>query len=167
MGVGVRMLAGIGRALLSLIFIAMGVAAIVNWDMAETELSGALSNWEIYASGSDPVLAITTVMGESIMICLIVSIALQLIGGVSLFLGIQVRWGAFFLLCYLVPANILFNHFWFFEGQAMATSLVLFLKDIAIIGGLLIVLAFGRGRGPSRTTTRQTQGGREKANEDG
>lgn len=166
MKAGVRMLAGIGRALLSLIFISMGVATLFNWDMAETEISMALSNWEIYASGNNQILTVTTIMGESIMICLIVAVVLQIVGGVSLFFGIQVRWGAFFLLCYLVPAAVLFNHFWFFEGEAMATSLVLFLKDVSIIGGLLIILAFGNGRALPRTAPKQSQGRRENADED-
>jgi putative oxidoreductase len=63
--------------------------------------------------------------------------AIEALGGVSLLLGFYVRWGAAVLTAFVVVATWLFHH-----GPEQRIHL---LKNLAIIGGLLQVVAFGAG----------------------
>lgn len=143
--VGYKMLAGLGRFLVSIIFIVLGVTAILNWDMAKADLTTALANWELYAGYIEGVGAVFQYLLAAVPILLGVGIIFQITGGVLVCLSLRVRLGAFILFIQLLPATVLYHHFWFLEGAAMARSLVFFLKNISIIGGLLIIIATGSG----------------------
>lgn len=166
MNSGLRVLAAVGRICLSLMFIVTGASTLFSWDLAESGLAEALMNWEMYASNSEKILTVTSALSEFTLIFLIVLVVLQILGGLLLFLGIQVRLGAFLLFLYVLTTMLLYNHFWFFAGQAMSTALVLFLKDLSIIGGLFIVLAFGKGNAPSSGRSKPSKSGHENVSED-
>ncbi len=146
MGIGNVIFVAFGRMLISIIFILLGVATIFNWDVAEREFSGTLANWEIYGSHLDKIVLLFGYLGEVSTIVLAIGVILQIVGGLSLFFGYRVRVGAILLLIYLISANIIYHHFWFLQGEALARSLILFLKNLSIIGALIIVIAIGSGR---------------------
>ena len=150
MNLGTRCLAAVGRICISLIFIIIGCASIYNWQVTEIDLVNVFSSWQSYA-GSDEISALFATFISMAPLLLGAGVALQLLGGVFLFLGFQVRLGAFFLLLYLLPTTILYHHFWFLMGHEQSLELILFLKNMAIIGGIIVVLAYGRGerRAPS------------------
>ena len=50
---GYRILAGLGRIAISLVFVVLGVSAMFHWDMAKGDLTTALGNWEMYAGHID------------------------------------------------------------------------------------------------------------------
>ena len=70
-------------------------------------------------------------------ILLIFTIAFQLLGGLSLLLGYKVRIGSILLILFLIPATFVFHN--------PATDINGFLKNIGLIGGLLMVMYAGAG----------------------
>ncbi len=71
--------------------------------------------------------------------------ALELLGAVSLLLGWRARLGATALLAFLVPVTLVFHAFWAAQGAEVQLQTVEFLKNVAIGGGLLAVIAAGPG----------------------
>src|SRR6266852_1127066 len=67
--------------------------------------------------------------------------ALALAGGLSLLTGYKLRWGVAALLVFLVPVTLVFHNFWAFQGEQQQLQLAMFLKNLAIAGGLLVVLS--------------------------
>ena len=74
-------------------------------------------------------------------ILLVAAIALEIIGGLSVLLGIKTRWGAVMLVIFLVPATLIFHTDFSTElEQAM------FFKNLAMLGGLLMLIQYGGGK---------------------
>lgn len=71
------------------------------------------------------------------------AIALQLLGGALLILGTQMRLGALLLLIYNVPEMVKLHDFWNHKGPDRHREMLYFMKDVAICGGLLFILALG------------------------
>jgi putative oxidoreductase len=63
----------------------------------------------------------------------------EALGGLSLLLGFQTRWGAAALGAFLIAAS------WIFHPVSAPEQRVNLLKNLAILGGLLQVVAFGPG----------------------
>jgi len=74
------------------------------------------------------------------------AIAMQNLGALSLIMGFLTRWGAALLIIFIVPASILFHNFWNLEGAVQLTEKIMFMKDVGVLGGLLLILAFGPGK---------------------
>ena len=68
------------------------------------------------------------------------AIVLEILGSLSLIVGFKARFGALALLVFLVPATYI-GH----TDFANPDNLIHFTKNLAIMGGLLIVIAFGSG----------------------
>lgn len=71
---------------------------------------------------------------------LVVAIVFEIVGGLSLLLGYKACWGAIALIIFLIPATLIFHTQ--FSDQ---TQVVMFMKNLTIIGGLLMVAHFGPG----------------------
>ena len=74
-----------------------------------------------------------------------VSIIIEIGGAALLILGWQTRRIAWFLILFIVIATAMAHRFWEFNPPQYAGQLNYFLKNVAIIGGLLYVIAFGPG----------------------
>jgi putative oxidoreductase len=74
------------------------------------------------------------------------ALALELIGGLLLVIGWKARWAAFVLAVFTVTASVLFHNFWAAAPAQLMTQQLFFLKNMAVAGGLLMVVAFGPGR---------------------
>jgi len=74
------------------------------------------------------------------------AIGLILLGGISVILGAWTRFGAAFLLVFVAAATFYFHDFWQFTdpGQRQLQT-IQFMKNLAIGGGLLSLVAFGGG----------------------
>ncbi len=71
-----------------------------------------------------------------------------LAGGLLLLLGWQVWLGALILVLFLVPAAFIMHNFWTVqEPQARMTETVQFMKNLAIAGALLMIMAYSRSGG--------------------
>ncbi|MEL6927017.1 MAG: DoxX family protein [Cyanobacteria bacterium J06600_6] len=68
------------------------------------------------------------------------AIALELLGGFSVLLGIKPRWGAAMLIVFLVPATLIFH-----TNLATEIEQAMLLKNLAMLGGLLILMRDGGG----------------------
>lgn len=70
----------------------------------------------------------------------------ELLGGLALAFGFLTRLAAAGLILLLIPTTLLFHNFWALEGAEAKTQMVNFMKNLAIMGGLAMVFAFGPGR---------------------
>ncbi|HEY8469365.1 MAG TPA: DoxX family protein [Longimicrobiales bacterium] len=66
---------------------------------------------------------------------------LLLLGGLSILLGFQPRWGVLLLILFLVPVSIMIHNFWAEEGEARMGDMINFSKNMALVGALLALLA--------------------------
>jgi putative oxidoreductase len=73
------------------------------------------------------------------------AIAIEILGGVSLLLGWQVRAGALALAIFMVPTTLIFHAFWAAPPAEAQIQMAMFLKNVAIFGGLLFIAANGAG----------------------
>jgi putative oxidoreductase len=72
--------------------------------------------------------------------------AVDLIGGVLVLIGFLTRWAALALFVF-VGLTIFFAHpFWDMEGAARAGNQAHALKNLSIMGALLMIAAMGAGR---------------------
>jgi putative oxidoreductase len=74
-----------------------------------------------------------------------VAAAVELLGGLAVLAGFQTRISAWLLFVYLVPATLLFHNFWAMQGMEQQDNMAHFMKNLAIMGGLLILAANGAG----------------------
>ena len=82
----------------------------------------------------------------NIPLFLTLAIVCELLGGIFLLLGYWTRFGAIILLAFLSFVTYVFHDFWVFEGLAQVKEQVNFMKNLAIFGGLLYILAAGPGK---------------------
>ena len=75
-----------------------------------------------------------------------IALAVELVGGMMLVVGWKARWAALAIAIFTLFASIFFHDFWTMADQAARTNQLMFLKNISIIGGMLMVFAFGPGR---------------------
>jgi putative oxidoreductase len=72
--------------------------------------------------------------------------AIDLIGGLMILVGFQARWAALLLFAF-TALTIYFAHpFWTMDGAARAANQAHALKNLAIMGALLMIAAHGPGR---------------------
>jgi putative oxidoreductase len=74
-----------------------------------------------------------------------VAALVEILGGLAILLGFQARIGAWVLFLYLIPVSVVFHNFWALQGMEKMDNQIHFFKNIAIMGGLLFVAAFGAG----------------------
>ena len=65
---------------------------------------------------------------------------------VMLALGVKVRWAALALIVFTLPATFIFHAYWGVPADQVMNQQIHFMKNIAIVGGLLTMLAHGAGR---------------------
>ena len=70
----------------------------------------------------------------------------ELVGGIALIVGFKARCTAVALIVFTIIASLLAHAYWDLDGAARTAQYIQFYKNLAIIGGLLLVLA--RGAGP-------------------
>ena len=75
-----------------------------------------------------------------------IAIAVELVGGLLLLVGFKARWAALAMFVFLIPTTFVFHAFWAGPPDQMAGQQIHFLKNLAIMGGMLMVWAFGPGR---------------------
>jgi len=122
----------IGRMMIGGSFLVIGLGDIFNWDAL---LSSAEMN-----------------LGQvSATFLLLSAILPQVIGGLFLFLGYWIRFGALLLIIFTILATVFFYDFWDLDEKSLLIPLVqayhyqaqFFLKNIAITGGLFYIVANG------------------------
>ncbi|MBD1935808.1 DoxX family protein [Microcoleus sp. FACHB-68] len=73
-------------------------------------------------------------------VLIIPTIILLIAGGLSVLLGFKARYGALGLIGFLIPTTLIFH-----TNFAEPMQQIQFLKNLGLMGGLLMVVAFGSG----------------------
>jgi putative oxidoreductase len=118
-------LALVGRTLLALMFVIAGY----------TKIGGFAGTVGYVASKGLPLPQVVAVL----------TIALELGGGLALLAGVYARWAALALALFTLAASLLFHAFWAVPPDQQMTQYLMFMKNVAISGGLLAITAFGPG----------------------
>ena len=114
----------IGRILYSLIFIAAAPGHFKSETVAYAAAQGVpLASLAVPASG-----------------------VLALLAGLSIALGYRTRLGAIGAIAFLVPVTIMMHNFWAVSDPQMhQLQMVMFMKNLGLIGGALTLTAYGAG----------------------
>lgn len=114
-----------GRSLLALVFLASGLGKILSWNSVAGYMASREIPWSEFFLGG--------------------AIALELGGSLSLLLGWKARIGARALILVLIPATLAFHGFWHEPDAEVREQMLQFLKNLSILGGLLLVSVHGAG----------------------
>ena len=115
----------LGRTLLAVIFLMSGINKILDWD-------GTAGYMEFKGMPLIPLF-------------LVGAIVLEIGGSLSVILGYKARWGALALIVFTIPTTLIFHDYWALEGMDALNNQVMFMKNLAMIGGLLMIMAHGAG----------------------
>ena len=115
----------VGRLLLALMFILSGFGKLGN-------IEGTAA---FIASGGLPA---PTVLAAAVG-------ALELFGGLALVVGYQVRLVGLALALFTVAASVVFHAWWSAPADQQYVTQLLFMKNISVAGGMLLISALGAG----------------------
>lgn len=117
----------IGRILISAIFIYEGIDTLLYMDKTKLTMAEYGLTWKpdllLYAS-------IFFLIGGALMVLI----------------GYRIRLGVWLLLLYWVPVTCIIYSFWNDPVEVRRINAILFMRNIAIAGGLLMIAAHGGGR---------------------
>ena len=112
-----------GRILMGALFLWAGFAKVVHW-------SGSVQYMKSKNLPSSLLPA---------------AIALQILGGLSILLGFEARVGCLLLIVFIIPSALKMHDFWNLQDPEKTVEKTMFMKDVAVLGGLLLLLATGAG----------------------
>lgn len=116
----------VGRTLVAALFLQSGFTKPFAWQAALDEIAGFGMPRSAIVLGS--------------------AVALQLLGGIALVLGLFTRTSAFLLLAFMIPATFYVHGFYRYSGSEYEHHLVGFFQNLTISGGLVLLIASGPGR---------------------
>ncbi|MDE2228165.1 MAG: DoxX family protein [Alphaproteobacteria bacterium] len=73
------------------------------------------------------------------------AIAVELAGGLMLMIGLYARWSALVLFVYMLTLAVIFHAYWAAPAAAMQAQHAFFYEHLSMMGGLLLVVAYGAG----------------------
>ena len=115
----------VGRALIALLFIPAGLSKI-----------GAFAGVAGYiASKGVPLPQVAAVIG------IVAEVGL----GALILIGWQTRWAALGMAIFTVVITFIFHNFWALPAEQVMAQQQAFFKNIAVVGGLLALVAWGTG----------------------
>lgn len=115
----------VGRLLIAALFIVAGTRKIMMWPMQVA----------YFTKLGFPMPEAFTVL----------AIVIELGAAAALVVGWRTRWAAWLLALFVVIATFMAHRFWEFDAAQQANQMNHFLKNLAIVGGLMFVAAFGPG----------------------
>jgi putative oxidoreductase len=75
-----------------------------------------------------------------------IAVAVELVAGLMLLVGWKTRWAALLLAVFTLAASVFFHAYWAVPADQQMMQRLMFNKNVAIVGGLLLLYAFGPGR---------------------
>jgi putative oxidoreductase len=114
-----------GRFLLGLMFLVSGAGKIFGW----SQTAGYMASKGF----------------RLVPFFLLGAIVLEAGGALLVILGYRTRLGAAMLILFLIPTTLIFHNFWAHDGMDRQMQMVNFLKNLSILGGLLLVTVYGGG----------------------
>ncbi len=115
----------VGRVLLALLFVVSGFGKVSHYDATAGYM----------ASAGMPLIPLL----------LPATILVELGGGLLLIIGLFTRPVAVLLALFTIPVTLTFHHFWDLPAAQAAMQQIHFLKNLSIIGGLLMLYSYGAG----------------------
>lgn len=115
----------VGRFLMSLVFLFSGMGKV----MAYSAMVG-------FAATKHLPLA---------PVAIAIAAVIEIVGGLAILTGFQTRVVGWALFFYLIPTSIIFHDFWAMQGMERMDNQIHFMKNLAIMGGLLILASSGPG----------------------
>ena len=71
---------------------------------------------------------------------------LAILGGLSILLGYRAKIGAWLIVAFLVPVTLMLHKFWgVADPMAAQMQMIMFLKNVSILGGALLMSVLGPG----------------------
>lgn len=74
-----------------------------------------------------------------------IAIVVEVVGGIALIIGYQARWAALALAIFTLATAVFFHNYWAMPADKQFVQSLMFWKNIAITGGMLVAAAFGPG----------------------
>ena len=81
-----------------------------------------------------------------VQVLLALTILVELGGGLMLALGYRARLAALALFLFLIPVTLVFHNYWAAPAAEAKMQMIMFMKNLAIMGGMLYIAAYGPGR---------------------
>jgi putative oxidoreductase len=91
------------------------------------------------------------------MLLAIATAVLEVVGGLAIVVGYRARISGLVLALFTLLASLLFHDFWSLPADQQMVQQLMFMKNISVAGGLLLLAAFGAG-GLSLDARRGTKG---------
>jgi putative oxidoreductase len=133
----------LARFFISLIFLSGALNTILHWNETEGLLLNILAEWQAHVSFWEWLQDGFGVIIPFSPLLLIIATVFQFFGALSILLGFKEKWGASLLICFLVPVTIIMHQFWFIEGPARDVQMMHFFKNLAILGGVILIALQG------------------------
>ncbi|MBO0759105.1 MAG: DoxX family protein [Bradyrhizobiaceae bacterium] len=124
----------IGRVLLSVLFLHAGYGKAID-PSGILNYAGTKHFMDLVAGGAPAPIWLGYLIA-----------AIELLGGLALLLGFQTRLAAWGLFLWVIVATYFGHPWWDMEGAARSANEIQFLKNLAIMGGLLMLSSAGPGR---------------------
>ncbi|HEV7550794.1 MAG TPA: DoxX family protein [Candidatus Angelobacter sp.] len=109
----------LGRVLLSVIFILSGLGKLPHFH----DVAGMM------ASKGIPLASVA----------LAITLLIEIGGGLMVLTGYKANYAALVIALWLIPVTLIFHHFWGIPAEQQQDQMIHFLKNVAIMGGLLIL----------------------------
>jgi putative oxidoreductase len=116
----------VGRCMIALIFLLSGFGKATNF----SGTAGYMANAGV---------PITEIL-------LVATIVIELGGSLMLILGWKARLAAAALFLWMIPVTLVFHNFWAAPADQQMIQQIMFLKNVAIMGAMLYIMAYGSGR---------------------
>lgn len=114
-----------GRTLLAIIFLMSGISKI----------GGFAGTAGYMASKGLPMVDVL----------LVLTIVIEIGGALMIISGYMARLGAAALFLWMIPVTFIFHNYWAMPADQQMIQQIMFMKNLAIMGGLLLVMANGAG----------------------
>ena len=75
-----------------------------------------------------------------------IAILIELGGGLAILLGWKTRWAALAMIVFLIVITPIFHGYWAAPPDQVMAQQINFMKNVSILGGMLLLFAFGPGR---------------------
>ena len=118
-------LALVGRLLLALLFLPAGI----------NKIGGLAGTVGYIASKGLPMPSVAAV----------IAIIVEVGGALALIAGFGTRWAALALAGFTLIATFFFHNYWTMPADQVMMQQLMFFKNIAVVGGLLVLAAHGAG----------------------
>jgi putative oxidoreductase len=138
-----KFFANIGRMMLSVIFILSAISKIIEWEKTQTTLINVFCDWQAYVGSFPSLSKMFSTLIAWVPEILIIFTIIELVAAILVFLGMKEKIGVFFLILLFIPSTIILHPFWFCTGVKRSMQLVIFLKNLSILGGLFLFMVFG------------------------